>query len=500
LCDTLLESSIGDQILKALSTLGLFIVISGFPVSVRGDAAPPSSKPAASTTNAAAATTTVKRGDLPMDFDANGYFEAADPFEVRFRFKQYVGELSIDEVVPNGDTVKKGEQILSIDSSLLQKQLDAAENDLATAKANLVKAEADYKLSRDAEAMTLKGHKDAVKDASDAVKWWEQVDGPQMLKTWNIQIQQYQHLVDDRTDELEQLKKMYKTEELTSATADIVVKRAIRGLEQAQIALEMEKERIEKYKATAYPTSKRGILDALKKAQQALASNEVAQTHLTTQWASSLFTTRNAATAAEQKVMELKDDLAKLTVSAPADGVVYYGQLTGGNWNGGDPKTMRYGEKLAPQQVVATFFAPGALRMVVDLPEAKYFSVTADSSATFVPAAFPEMRIKGKCEIAHRTGVVTVDRGVVYPMRVTPTGETDARILPGMKASAHFTVPPLKNVLLVPATAVSGGNAWVKEKGGETKRAVITGHSDGKSIEIISGLKEGDAVLTQAKP
>jgi multidrug efflux pump subunit AcrA (membrane-fusion protein) len=459
--------------------------------------------PASSTTTkpstSPAVTTTVHRGDLPMEFDATGYFEPIEPFELRLRFKQYAGELAIDEIVPSGDTVKKGEAMLSIDSTLLQKQLDAAENDLATAKANLVKAEADYKLSLDAEAMTLKGHKDAVNDATDALKWWEQVDGPQMLKSWEIQIQQYQHLVDDRTDELEQLKKMYKTEELTSATADIVVKRAVRGLEQAKIALDMEKERIEKYKATAYPVSKRGVTDALKKAKQALASNEVAQIQLKTQWASSLFTTRNAAAAAEQKVAELKDDLAKLTVLAPEDGTVYYGQLSQGNWTGGDPKAFRYGEKLAAQQVVMTFFAPGKLRAVVDLPEAKYFSVAADSSATLVPAAFPELRVKGSCETTRRTGIATADRGVMYPMRVTP-GQVDARIIPGMKGAAHVTVPPLKNVLLLPVGAVAGGNVWIREKGGaEMKHAVITGHTDGKSIEIVGGLKEGDTVLAQAK-
>jgi hypothetical protein len=48
--------------------------------------------------------------------------------------------------------------------------------------------------------------------------------------------------------------------------------------------------------------------------------------------------------------------------------------------------------------------------------------------------------------------------------------------------------------------AVAGGNVWIREKGGaEMKHAVITGHTDGKSIEIVGGLKEGDTVLAQAK-
>jgi multidrug resistance efflux pump len=456
---------------------------------------PPASKPATTS----AVTTTAKRGSLPMQFDATGYFEAVDPVEVRLRFKQYTGELAINAIVPTGASVKKGDKLLEIDPVPLKKLLDAAENDLAMAKANLDKSEADFKLSEASEALTLKTQKDSLQDAEDAVKWWEQVDGPQMLKGWDLQVKQYQHNVDDRTDELNELKKMYKTEELTSATADIVVKRAVRGLEQAKIGLDMEKERIEKFKATAYPASKRTVTDALQKAKQALASLEVAQAHVKAQWVSILFTSRTAAATAAQKVSELRGDLDKLTVVAPADGVVWYGQLAMGNWSGSDPKPLRVGEKVAAQQMLMTVYAPGKLRVVADLAEAKYFSVPAGTKATITPTAFPEVRIEGKCDAVPRTAITT-QTGPIYPL-VIGTGDVDSRLIPGMKASVHLDVPLLENVLLLPTSAVRDGAVWVREKGGaEKKQMVVTGHSDGKSIEIVSGLDEGAEVLTQGKP
>jgi multidrug resistance efflux pump len=462
----------------------------------------PATNPAATqpaTTNAApVATTRIKRGSLPMKFDATGYFEAVDPTEVRLRFKQYIGELTINAVVPNGSTVAKGDKLLEIDPVPLKKLLDAAENDLAAAKAALEKNEADFKLSESIEAFNLKTHQDALKDAEDALKWWESVDGPQMLKAWDLQMKQYQHLVDDRADELEQLKKMYKTEELTSATADIVVKRAVRGLEQAKVGLEMEKERIDKNKTIAYPASKRAVTDALTKARHALASHQILQTNVQAQWRSALFTSRTAMATAAQKVSELRGDLDKLTVIAPSDGIVWYGQLNNGNWFGGDAKSMRVGEKLTAGAILLTLHAPGKLRVVVDLPEPKYFSVSAGTKAIATPTAFPDLRIEGLCEAPPRTGVLTQDRGVVFPLKITGQ-DVDARLIPGMKASVHLEVSPLANLLLVPAGAVSNGEVWVREKGQEKKRAVITGHSDGKSIEVVSGLTEGEEVLTQAK-
>ena len=457
--------------------------------------AAPATKPATTSV----ATTTVKRGSLPMQFEATGYFEAVDPAEVRLRFKQYAGELMISAIAANGSTVKKGEKILEIDPTPLKKLLDAAENELALAKANLEKSEADFKLSEAVEALNLKVHQDAVKDAADAVKWWDQVDGPQMLKGWELLVKQHQDNVNDRTDELNELKKMYKTEELTSATADIVVKRAVRGLEQAKIGLEMEQERVVKNKATIYLTSKRAVVDALERAKQALASHEVAQANVKAQWTSVLFTSRTAAATAAQKVSELRGDLDKLTVLAPVDGVVWYGQLAQGNWSGSDPKPLRAGEKVTAQSTLMTVYTPGKLRLVADLAEAKYFIVPAAAKAIVTPTAFPEVRVTGTCDAAPRTAVTT-QTGPIYPL-VISAGDVDARLIPGMKASVRVEVPPLENVLIVPSSAVKEGSVWVKEKGGSArKQAVVTGRSDGTSIQIVSGLDDGAEVLTRGKP
>jgi len=58
-----------------------------------------------------------------------------------------------------------------------------------------------------------------------------------------------------------------------------------------------------------------------------------------------------------------------------------------------------------------------------------------------------------------------------------------------------------KGVLLAPATAVWQSKVWTTPPGSsvEEARRVVTGASDGQEIEIVSGLAEGDTVLTQAK-
>ena len=497
---TLNRALFGDFILKAFSIFVLAGVLSAGSGLSLADSATPGTRLAATqpTTTTVPSTTPVKRGDLPLKFEATGYFEAVDPVEIRLRLKAYVGDLTINAIATSGASVKKGDVLLEIDPVPLNKQLASAENDRMAALANVEKLEADFKLSEASEALTLKTQQNVVGDAENAVKWWEQVDGPQMLKQWDLQVKQFKDNVDDRSDELDQLKKMYKTEELTSATADIVVKRAVRGLEQAEIQHDMEKDRVKKNKTIYYPISKRAVTDALLRAKQALASLEIAQTHVKSQWKTTLFTSRTAVVTATQKVTELKSDLEKLTVVAPMEGVVWFGQMTSGNWQGGEVKTLRMGEKVMAQQNLMTLYTPGKMRVIADLAEAKYFSVPMGTVATVTPMSFPELRMEGKCDSTPRTAVV-LPTGPVYPMAIA-VGEVDARLIPGMKATIQLAVPPLSHVLLVPNGALVNGAVWVRENGTEKKKAVVSGHTDGKSTEIVGGLNEGEEVLTQGKP
>src|SRR5258708_10339099 len=72
----------------------------------------------------------------------------------------------------------------------------------------------------------------------------------------------------------------------------------------------------------------------------------------------------------------------------------------------------------------------------------------------------------------------------------------------GMTANVIFTVKEKKDVLVVPSEAVQqdGNRSFVlvpssEPKGKPQTVTVETGITDGKQIEAVSGLKEGDRVL-----
>ena len=475
------------------------LAVAEAPVTTVATTSAPTSAPATKPATAPSTTTIANIGSLKMAFDAPGYFEPVESTEVRFRFKAYAGELTVDNIVANGASVKKGDRILVIDPTNLVKQLDAAENELTVSTANLEKALADAKLSEEADGMALKSSQNGLKDAEEALKFWEKVDGPHMLKSWDLQVKQWTDNVDDRADELDQLKKMYKSEELTSATADIVVRRSIRALDQAKINSEMMKEQIAKYKETAYPNSKRGVTDAVDRARNSLASVQVAQKAGKISRSAGLVTAKAANAAVSQKVADLKEDLEKLTVIAPADGIVWYGQLNMGNWVGGDAKAMKVGEKVTAGTVLLTHHIAGKLQGVVELSETKYFTVPDGAKARLSVSAFPNMHLDGVCKVVARTPIAG-QGGQIYPMKIV-IDNVDAKILPGMKSSVKIEVPPLDKVLLIPTSAVVDSAVYVHEKNGtDVRKPVVTGYGDGKQVQIVSGINEGDEVLTQGKP
>jgi multidrug resistance efflux pump len=472
--------------------LGLATLLA--PILCRADALP-ASQP---TTSPATPVQIVKKGKLALKVDATGTFLPANPIEIRIRPEAYKGELTIVSAAANGASVKKGDAILQIDPEDLNRELEAARNDLTTAKANHAKAQSDAVLGDKADALAMNMADAAAKKARSELKWWDDLTGPQIIQQAELGLKQMGAYLEDQQDELDQLKKMYKTEDLTGATADIVLKRAVRQYEMGKISFKMQQEVVKKTKEYDQPQSRQPLEFAVEQANQAMEQLKASQAHGKITRQTALKSAQLALTAAERKVADLEKDLAQLTVVTPSDGVVLYGQLAEAAFQPADPKTMRPKEKLAAAATVMLLVAPGALKVGFDLPESKLAWVKKGMKARVTPVAWPELSYEGavaapppvgKTSGTEQTFALTVDLANVDP-----------RLTPGMKATVKIDGGQTEEILLVPVTAVTGGKVKVKTKGGkEEEREVVTGRTDGTSIEIREGLKEGEELWAGAK-
>lgn len=461
----------------------------------------PSTKEAAPATAPAEAAAgpvhTVKKGTLSLVVQGEGTFKPVDAFEVRPRLLAHQGPLTIVSAAPHGAVVKKGDAILEFDQTLIKNDLTSAESDLAAAKAGLEKAQADQALGTAADARAMRMAEADFGNAEAAQKWWENVDGPQMLRRTELQVKLARASVEDQADELDQLRKMYKSEDLTSATADIVVKRAVRQLEVSKQSLKMSEEQAEKVKSHTYPIARQDTLDALEGSRQRLSMLKVAQAQTAVLRKGALTGAQLAAANAERKLGDLNKDLANFAFKSPTDGVVFYGQYGEGTWVGGDPKSLRPTERVSAGGILMTVYAPGKLSVRMPLPESQSSWVTAGTKARVVPVAYPELPYDASCG----TPAVVTKAGPGLSFELTlDVPQLDSRVQPGMRANVTVEATEIADVLLVPNGALSGGKVWKRGKDGkESQVVVVTGRSDGKMTEIRSGLAEGDEILAQGK-
>lgn len=99
----------------------------------------------------------------------------------------------------------------------------------------------------------------------------------------------------------------------------------------------------------------------------------------------------------------------------------------------------------------------------------------------------------------------TVNNVTTYEVEVVPKHIPEV-MKSGMTANVNFVVNSKESVLVLPADAIrqEGKESYVllpdtAATGAPGKQTVETGISDGRRIEIVSGLKEGDSVLIAAR-
>jgi HlyD family secretion protein len=113
--------------------------------------------------------------------------------------------------------------------------------------------------------------------------------------------------------------------------------------------------------------------------------------------------------------------------------------------------------------------------------------------------ALPNHTLQGRVARVALKGT-RADQATVFPVEIILTDLDDAVLRAGYSANADVIVRQAENALLLPERVIhfSGdtATAMVQLPGGGTERRVLeVGVGDGLSVEILSGLQEGEVVL-----
>ncbi|MHB8903667.1 MAG: efflux RND transporter periplasmic adaptor subunit, partial [Patescibacteria group bacterium] len=201
---------------------------------------------------------------------------------------------------------------------------------------------------------------------------------------------------------------------------------------------------------------------------------------------SDLASVRSQLTSAAIAVDRAKYNMEQATLISPIDGVV--AML---NYKKGD---IILGDSTAKS--MATIINNDTLYIEVNIEEADISKIKVGQKARATFDAVEGLTLEGDVTFISLTSNTSSNGIVTYLVRVALAKASESQIREGMTAAVEFITSEASNVLSVPVSAVRniGGKPSV-EKADGTIANVTTGFTDGKKVEVISGLNEGDSII-----
>lgn len=187
----------------------------------------------------------------------------------------------------------------------------------------------------------------------------------------------------------------------------------------------------------------------------------------------------------ENSLLDAKEKLSDYFVRAPSDGVAA-------------KINFKKGDAVSGGAIAVTFITKQRLAEI-SLNEVDVAKIKVGQKSTLTFDAIPGLSISG--EVAEIDTIGTVAQGVVSYMVKITFDTQDERVKPAMSVSAAIITDVKTDVLTAPVSAVKsqGGEPYVEVKNSDAapERALVkTGIASDEFIEIISGAKEGDNVVS----
>jgi len=450
-------------------------------------------------TAATSGTHEVKSGRLQLKLELDGAFESGQSVAVSLRPKAWT-KLEVKQAQPHGTAVKQGDSLVELDLEDLHKAITVARLAVLLGELNLEEARVTLEELRKTTPIDLASSERAAQEAVADLEYFLKVTKGRSRKSAEFSLRNAQYSLEYAQEELNQLRQMYKADDLTEETEEIILKRAERGVISAQFSLESRELATKKTLETDLPRQEQALKDATGKqaagVRRAIVSLAAAMKKADLALEKQILEQKTAA----KKLQDLQSDLKRLSsVTSPIDGYVYYGRVRNGAWTGKGTldAALQPGGNLTPRQVFITVVAPGAVRMHTSVAEKDLFQIRAGLTGKATATAFPDSQFDATVE---SVSPVPAGPGAFHCV-VSIAGAVDSRILSGMKGSVTIVTYDRKKAVSVPGSAVftdedsETKHVFVVSGEGSEQRTVRTGRTQGDNIEILEGLKPGDVIL-----
>ena len=464
--------------------------------------------------------------DLELDEEENeenGDEESEDEDEDENTSKY----LEIEEVYAvSGQRILKGDVLFKLKEDSVDAVERKLESALTEAKITLSNAQTEYKISMLSAKST---YDSSVKEGSRAAAAYQAaitaggekikgLEGEIRMLELEIAMAQEKLTDEDLLDSYEEAKAAYTSSKSKYEETDLHNSTAytsnLSDYQQAKSQLETLEEELQGYRDTITDNQveiekKRKEIEeagAVQSLDNQKAENEYQSASLSGELAKEIYdysvdSLSDAVIRAQNELDEIQMKMDAFREFVGEDNRIYApedGLVTGVSSEAGD--------KLKDIGAMLTYAKENEYTVNIDVSEEDVAAISVGEHVELSFGAYPEQTWEGVITSITTTATSEYASTISYPVTILVQGDTSL-LYGGMAADVTFVTDSVEDVLYVSKKAVfeEDGLSYVYKKdtkgkgtGARVKTQVETGFSDTASIEILSGLEEGDVVYIES--
>ena len=411
---------------------------------------------------------------------------------------------TVETAVESGTLVKEGDLLVKFESKGLDRELEDLKFQVVAGDLAIKLARIELELLEKSSPLDLEAAERSAEVAAEEWDFYQKTGEALERQTVEENLKSIREMLEGSQEELTQLEKMYKADDLTEETEEIILKRARREVERAEFTVKFSQVNHDRRLEQELPREKRQKEVAKDREALALAKARVNLPLTLSQKKVELEKLEHGQSQLTQKLERLTKDHALLELKSPIAGIVVYGEAERGKWLTTDAMrtSLRRGGSITPHQVILTVTPTnkGAL-IFADIPEKDLGGCRAGQFGRYTETAYPDSPIK--CELNGMSGVFTKDGNYTAVFVAVEAAPIRNRFMTGMTGKIRLVVFSEADVIAVPSTAVFADEDDPSQRyvhlavaGGEPrKQPVEVGQSSATRTHIKAGLKTGDQIL-----
>jgi len=441
-------------------------------------------------------TFTAQRGPMTVHVTESGTIQAREQVVIK---SEVQGQTTIIWLIEEGKHVKAGDLLVELDASKLQDNLVDQQIRVQNTDASFVRARESLEITRSkGESDVAKAELDYEFAIEDLKKY---VDGeyPKLLDELKAKIKLAESDLKDAGKTFEWSQKLYKAKYIAESELD----RDELRRDRAELDLNTAKANLKLLEEFTYKRRVRELESDVDQTQMALDRVKRQALANVVQYKADLQAKQSELKRQKEKRAKNEDQISKTRISAPAAGMVIYATTGQDNrWNNEGP--LEAGRMVRERAELIHLPTANAVLVNIKIHESSLKKISVGQPVRITINALPGKEYFGEVSrIAPLPDAQSFWLGnpdlKVYNTEIYLDGELEG-VRTGMTCKAQIIIQQLEDVLSVPVQSViriaGQPTVYVRTSRSDKPVPVELGLDNKDRIHIVSGLREGDRVLT----